>query len=75
MNKEKRERDFPGSPVVKTLSFYCRGHRFWSLIGELRSCMPHGTAKKKKNEESKIKLGLLLAGQIQQFQAFSKTGT
>ena len=25
-------RDFPGGPVVKTLSFQCRGHRFdpWS---------------------------------------------
>ena len=25
-------RDFPGSPVVRTLGFHCRGHRFhpWS---------------------------------------------
>ena len=32
--------DFSGSPVLKTLSFYCRGHRFnQSLVGELRSHM------------------------------------
>ena len=24
----KQRRDFPGSPVVKTPCFHCRGHRF-----------------------------------------------
>ena len=30
--KQKRAREFPGGPVVKTLHFHCRGHRFnlWS---------------------------------------------
>ena len=27
-------RDFPGGPVVKTLSFQCRGHRFDSRSGD-----------------------------------------
>ena len=26
-------RDFPGSPVVKTLSFQCRGHGFNPWLG------------------------------------------
>ena len=25
---KKALRDFPGGPVVKTLHFHCRGHRF-----------------------------------------------
>ena len=37
--------DFPGNPVVKTPCFHCRGARFWSLIGELRPCMPGGKKK------------------------------
>ena len=36
---------FPGSPVVRTQCFYCRG-RVQSLIRELRSHMPGGVAKK-----------------------------
>ena len=44
--------DFPGSPVVKTPRFHCRV-RVHSLVGELRSRMPCGTAKKKKK---KVKL-------------------
>ena len=24
--KKRKNRDFPGSPVVKTLPFHCRGH-------------------------------------------------
>ena len=39
--------DFPGGPVVKTPRFHCRGHGVPSLVGELRSYMPRGTAKKK----------------------------
>ena len=38
-------RDFPGSPLVKTLHFHCRGHGVPSLVGKLRSRKP----KKKKN--------------------------
>ena len=38
-----------GGPVVRTLSFHCRGHRFNPWSGNLRSCRPRGTAKKKKN--------------------------
>ena len=34
-------RDFPGSPVVKTLPSN-RGGVVWSLVWELRSHMPHG---------------------------------
>ena len=28
-----KQRDFPGGPVVKTLSFYCRGCRFDPCLG------------------------------------------
>ena len=35
---------FASSPVVRTLHFHCRGHRF-DLVGELRSCMLHSGAK------------------------------
>ena len=35
--------DFPGGPVVRTLSFHSRAQ---SLLGELRSCIPRGMAKK-----------------------------
>ena len=41
--------DFPGSPVVKTLCFHCRGHRVRFLVWELRVHMPQGTAKEKKS--------------------------
>ena len=33
--------------MVKTLHFHCRGAQVQSLVGELRSHMPHGAAKKK----------------------------
>ena len=36
--------DFPGCPVVKTL-LPMQGIWVWALVGELRSCMPHGAAK------------------------------
>ena len=44
-------RDLPGGPVVKTAHFHYRGHGFdlWSGI-ELRSCMPRGQKRKKKND-------------------------
>ena len=31
--QERFLRDFPGGPVVKTLSFHCRGHRFDHWLG------------------------------------------
>ena len=37
MSLLKNRRDFPGSLVVKTLSFHYKGHRFDSLVGEIRS--------------------------------------
>ena len=50
----KNIRDFPDDPVVKTLCFPCRRYKFnpllgnlvQSLVGELRSHMLHGAAKK-----------------------------
>ena len=41
-------RDFPGGPVVKTPRFHCRGPGILSLVGELRSNVPRGAAKKRK---------------------------
>ena len=44
--------DFPSGPVVKTLTFHCRGHgQVRSLVWELRSPMLHGMAKKRKKKK------------------------
>ena len=51
--KEDKYRDFPGGPVVKTPSFQCREHVFPSLVGEIRSHMMLGVAKKKKKKKKK----------------------
>ena len=40
--------EFPGSSVVRTLYFHCRGHGFETQLKELRSCMLCCVAKKKK---------------------------
>ena len=42
-------RDFPGSPVVKTLHFHCREARVQSLVRELRSHTLHSTANDDNN--------------------------
>lgn len=45
--------DFPDSPVVKTLSFYCRGQGLIPGLGtklQHATCMPHGTDQKKKKK-------------------------
>ena len=44
--------DFPGGPMVKTLSLHCRGCRFKPLVRELRSCR-HSVAKKRKKEKER----------------------
>ena len=49
--KKGGTRGFPGGPAVKTPRFHCRGTRVRSLVGELRSCMARGTAKKKKRKK------------------------
>lgn len=49
---EKRKRDIPGGPAVKTLYLQCRGVQVLSLDwGNLRSHMPQAMAKKKKKKE------------------------
>ena len=40
--------ELPGGPVVRTLHFH-QGVWVRSLVGELRSCKPHGMVKKKEN--------------------------
>ena len=45
-----KDRDFPGSSVVKTLHFQCRGARIPSLVRELIPYMLQGAAKIKKNK-------------------------
>ena len=41
--------DFPGGPVIKTgLNFHCKGLGFDPWLGELRSYMPFGVAKKEE---------------------------
>ena len=45
--------DFPGGPKVKTSTLPMQAAQVPSLIRELRSHMPCGTAKKKKREREK----------------------
>ena len=46
---KRHDRDFPGSPVCKTPCFHPpKGAWDLSLVGELRSLMPHSVARKKK---------------------------
>ena len=52
------KRDFPSRPVVGTLVPWWRA-RVQTLARELRSCMPHRTARKKKKSAQKI-LGMVL---------------
>ena len=47
--KKVEDEGFPGSPVVKT-TLALQRLQVQSLVGEPRSHMPGGTAKKKKNE-------------------------
>lgn len=45
--KKKKKEEFPGSPAFKTLHFNCLPRtRVQSLMRELRSHKPNGTAKK-----------------------------
>ena len=46
-------RDFPGSPVVRTLCFPCRGPGFDPWSGELRPCKPHDRTKKENTASLK----------------------
>ena len=45
------EGEFPGSPVVRTPRFHCKGAWVRSLVGELRSRMPCDPAQKKKKKK------------------------
>ena len=48
-----RQGDFPGGPVVKILSFQCKGVRIQSLVRELRSHLHCSMEKKKKKTNLK----------------------
>ena len=41
---------FPGGPVLRTWYFHCWGLGSTPLVGELRTCKPSGTAKRKKKK-------------------------
>ena len=45
--------DFPGGPVVETLSRHDRGYGFDPRSENLRSHMPCGTAQRKKKNKEK----------------------
>ena len=47
---EAMKGNFSGGPVVKTLCFQCRAVWVQTLVGELRSHMPCGMAKKFENK-------------------------
>lgn len=46
IKKKSFSRDFPGGPMIKTLSFHFREQRVQSLVRKLGSCMSCGVAKK-----------------------------
>ena len=50
MESINKIQDFPGGPVVKTLCFQCRGHKFdvWSVNKDLVKL--HSVARKAKNK-------------------------
>ena len=48
----RKNREFPGSPVVRTQRFHC-WVRVQSLVGELRSHKLCGMAKKEKKQKQK----------------------
>ena len=60
-------RDFPGGPVVNTPCFQCRGPDFDPWVGELKSCMPHSVAKKKKRKNEKVLEGVKQRNKIISF--------
>ena len=43
---KNEKRDFPGGPVVRLSELPMQGAHVQSLVGELRSHMPNGVAKK-----------------------------
>ena len=47
-------RDCPGSPVVKTLSFHCRGQGFNPCLEQLRSNLASEAKKKKKRSAGSV---------------------
>ena len=46
-------REFPGGIVVRITGFHAMA-RVQSLVGELRSCKPHGTAQKKRKDGTSL---------------------
>ena len=57
---EEKVWDFPGDPVIKTLSFHCRECKFhpWlvqSLVRELRCHVPCSLAEKREREREREK--------------------
>ena len=60
--ESSRQGEFPGGPVVKSLSFQCKGVRIRSRFRELRSHMQCSVAKKikilkKKNDGRELEAG------------------
>ena len=51
---ESKLEDFSGSPVVGTLVLSKQGAWVWSLVGELRSHLPHSVRKKKNNKKVQV---------------------
>ena len=50
MCKKSKCGDFPGDPLVETSSSSAEGGVL-SLVGDLRSCLPFGAAKKMKKRQ------------------------
>ena len=61
------KREFPGGPVVRTPSFHCWVPRVLSLVKELRSHKPWGSAKKKKKKKLAKKIDLNLITRKKKF--------
>ena len=54
MQTSERPSDFPDGPGVKIPCFQKQGTWVQSLVGELRSCMFHSMAKKRKKNKGQL---------------------
>ena len=65
MMRNQSPGDFPGSLVIKSLHFHCRGSWVQSLVRELRSCKP-GSSKNKPKKKKKTSISAFIGTTSQQ---------
>ena len=48
-------RELPGNPVIRTPCFHCPRAQVQSLVGELKSHMPHGVAPRGEHRQNTLR--------------------